>query len=87
MHSVLVILETPEDMNISNVFQDWHKFLNEISKIPTLSPETIWHANNVLQIPLKNGLQSLSEIVTYAVSSNYTCKILFFSESPSWITP
>jgi hypothetical protein len=82
-HSVLVVLEVTSEAGPKQA--EWLALLQAIKAAAKKNGQIEILAQNVLLIPLQNGLQLASELMAQAGQFGFRYRALFFEEEPPWI--
>ncbi len=85
MHSVIFVVEKPVMDPIGQEPGRWHELKDTLDHTVEIFPNCTRLAENILQIPLNNGMPSLIRCGEACRVGNYTYKVLFFSDAPEWI--
>jgi len=84
MDSMLIVLEPP-DGTTQNAVSQWDALLQRLRDRATQIEGIEMFAENAWQIPLKDGLPVLAELILGADAARIRYNVLFFEKTPEWI--
>ncbi|KAF0220335.1 MAG: hypothetical protein FD174_1236 [Geobacteraceae bacterium] len=85
MKFALIVIVKPITEKRAEI-EKWNNFVETLSQKVSSVEGIEMLSENVMQIPLENGLLLFAEVVRTCNLDSYQCKVLFFDEDPKWIT-
>ena len=84
MDSILVVMEPPDGTDQNAVLQ-WDVLMQRQRERAAQVEGMEMLAENAWQIPARNGLPALSELILEADAARIRYSVLFFEKAPDWI--
>jgi len=86
MHSVILAVDVPPDVENPLTQRNWPILLEHLDRITNSVQGILRLSDTVVQIPLENGLPAFVECAQECKNLGCSYKVLFFQENPAWIT-
>lgn len=82
-HSILIVFDVPSEAGPAQ--SEWLTLSQTIEAVAKKNTQIQMLAANILLIPLQNGLQQASDLISLAGRRQVRYRVLYFEQEPQWI--